>query len=136
MNRKNLSFEDCIYRSNKEKTSNIEETSSKYYTCLGEQEWVDDEGYSRVSSDSENIYAQSKPNEHGAVNYFIKANKYGKLYNPSGMYTEGQHTRFNKVLGAKEFQFKKVNLRVFELYTSFLKTKNVAWLNNAEREMN
>ena len=112
------------------------EDPSKYYTCFGEQEWIDDDGYSRVNSDAKNIYAQLKVNDNGITNYFVKANKYGKLFDPSGMYTEGQHSRFSKILGTQEFQFKKVSPRVFELYTSFLKTKNNAWLKNAEREMN
>lgn len=137
MKRENVTVEDFIFRSDKNRTDQTQtEDPNKYYTAFGEQEWLDEDGNSRVNSNSDKIYAQSKPNEHGTVHYFVKANKYGKLYNPTGMYTEGQHKRFNKVLGAQEFQFKKVNLRVFELYTSFLKTKNTAWLNNAEREMN
>lgn len=136
MRQDNVELKDFIFRSDQKRANQTnEEDPSKYYTAFGEQEWIDDDGNSRVNSDSDKIYAQSKPNEHGTVHYFVKANKYGKLFNPTGMYTEGQHKRFNKVLGAQEFQFKKVNLRVFELYTSFLRTKNTAWLNNAEREM-
>jgi len=134
--REQVKISDCIYRSNKATTDNTpEQDSNKYYTCFGEQDFLDSEGYSRVSAKSDRIYAHTNVDEYGAVNYFVKANRYGKLYNPTGMYTEGQHKRFNKMIGANEFQFKKVNLRVFELYISFLKTKNVAWLNNAEREI-
>lgn len=133
----NVQLEDFIFRTDKTRNkTSTNEDPNKYYTYFGEQEWIDDSGYSRVDKDSDKIYAQSVPNEHGTMHYFVKANKYGKLFNPTGMYTEGHHKRFNKVLGAQEFQFKKVNLRVFELYTSFLKTKNTAWLSNAEREMN
>ena len=107
---------------------------SKYYTCFGKQEYLDDDGYSRVSEDSDYIYAKSIT-RNGNTNFYVKSNRYNKLYNPTGMYTEGQHKRFNKMIGSNEFKFKRVNLRVFELYTSFLKTKNTAWLNNAEREM-
>ncbi len=31
---------------------------------------------------------------------------------------------------------KEVNAKVFDLYINFLATKNTAWLNNAERELN
>ena len=135
--REKVNINDFIYRSDKPATKTSEqEDHNKYYTCFGDQEWVDDDGYSRVSENSDKIYAQSKSSEYGGTNYFVKGNRYGKLFNPSGMYSEGQHKRFNKLTGSDEFQFKKVSLRVFELYTSFLKTKNVAWLNNAEREMN
>ena len=137
MRQDNVELQDFIFRADRTRPTSVEkEDLNKYYTSFGDQEWIDEDGNSRVGKDSDKIYAQSKPNEHGTVHYFVKANKYGKLYNPTGMYTEGQHKRFNKVLGAQEFQFRKVNLRVFELYTSFLKTKNTAWLNNAEREMN
>lgn len=134
--REQVNINDFIYRSDKTtKEHTPEQDTNKYYTCFGDQEWIDDDGYSRVNSKSDKIYAQAKDSEHGGTNYFVKSNRYGKLYNPTGMYTEGQHKRFNKMIGANEFQFKKVNLRVFELYISFLKTKNVAWLNNAEREL-
>jgi PBP1b-binding outer membrane lipoprotein LpoB len=106
----------------------------RFYTVLGEQEFIDSDGYSRATLDSNNIYAKAI-NAEGGTQYFVKCNRYGKLFNPSGMFTEGNHKRFNKMIGANEFNFKRVNLRIFELYTSFLKTRNIAWLNNAEREM-
>ena len=135
MRETNLRMEDIIFRPNSEPEKfGHTEDPNRYYTCLGEQEYLDEDGYSRVSEDADNIYAKSV-NKNGTTNFFVKCNRYGKLYNPTGMYTEGQHKRFNKMIGANEFTFKKVNLRIFELYTSFLKTKNIAWLNNAEREL-
>lgn len=131
----NTVIQDFIFRPNPTKKANPAETGTKFYTSFGDQEYIDEEGNARVTEKSDKIYAKSVPT-NDTVHYFAKVNKYGKLFNPKGMYTEGQHKRFNKVLGADEFQFRKVNLRVFELYTSFLKSNNIAWLNNAEREMN
>ena len=68
--------------------------------------------------------------------YFIKVGTYGKIFNPIGMYSEGQNNKFLAKIGRKQFEFKEVNLRVFDLYLKFLTSKNLAWLNNAEREMN
>jgi len=38
--------------------------------------------------------------------------------------------------GKKAWDFKQVNAKVFEMYLTFLRTKNRAWLTNAERELN
>ena len=38
-------------------------------------------------------------------------------------------------IGKNEYNFSKVNQRVFDMYLNFLRTKNIAWLNNAEREL-
>jgi hypothetical protein len=36
--------------------------------------------------------------------------------------------------GRPEWEFKETTKQVFDKYINFLKTKNVAWLNNAERD--
>lgn len=127
--------EDFIFRPN----GNSEETTTetvqdKFYTVIGEQEFLDEDGYSRVNENSNRIYAKSVGSE-GVVKYYVKSSKYGQLYNPIGLYSEGKHNRYNKILGADEYKFKRVNARIFELYINFLKTKNIAWINNAEREI-
>lgn len=135
--REQINMEDIIYRSKKdiiEPTINSS-NEDRFYTSIGEQEFIDEDGYSRVSEQASNIYAKSLNNNNKETKYYVKSNRYGKLYNPTGMTTEGQHKRFNKMIGANEFNFKRVNQRIFELYINFLKTKNTAWLNNAEREL-
>ena len=52
-----------------------------------------------------------------------------------GMFAEGKANKFVAKLGKKEFEFKEVNYKIFEMYIKFLSTKNIAWLNNAEREL-
>ena len=51
------------------------------------------------------------------------------------MYSEGRLKKYMAKFGKKEWTLKKVNPKVFQFYVSFLKTKNLAWFNNAEREM-
>jgi hypothetical protein len=51
------------------------------------------------------------------------------------MYSEGQNNKFLSKIGREEWQFKEVNEKIFDLYLNFLSTKNIAWLNNAEREL-
>lgn len=136
MRETNIKMEDIIYRPNNGVVESVgrSQDENKFYTIFGQQEYLDQDGYSRVDEDSDNIYAKSM-NSNGQTKYYIKCNRYGKLYNPTGMFMEGNHKRFNKMIGSNEFNFKRVNLRIFELYLSFLKSKNIAWLNNAEREM-
>jgi uncharacterized protein YigE (DUF2233 family) len=67
--------------------------------------------------------------------YYIKIGIYGKIYNPIGLYSEGKAKKFLSKIGKNEYNFDRVNEKVFNMYLNFLKTKNLAWLNNAEREL-
>ena len=51
------------------------------------------------------------------------------------MFDEGQHNKILAKVGKNQFNFKRVNKKVFDLYTTFLRTRNLAWLNNANREI-
>ena len=51
------------------------------------------------------------------------------------MYSEGKNTQFLSRSGKNEYEFKKVSKEIFDMYLNFLSTKNLAWLNNAERGM-
>ena len=39
-----------------------------------------------------------------------------------------------QTISTNDFKFKEVSSRTFDLYLQFLKTSNIAWINNAERE--
>ena len=67
--------------------------------------------------------------------YFVKIGIDNRVYNPIGMYSEGQHNKMLQKIGKKQFNFKRVNKKVYDLYVSFLRTKNLAWLNNADRDL-
>lgn len=106
----------------------------KNYTMLGYQEYIDDDNKPRVSDDSDKIFAKTiLANQR--VRYFVKVGAYGKLFNPMGMFSEGQENKFLSKIGKNAFEFKEVNMRIFDLYLNFLTSKNIAWLNNAQREL-
>ena len=67
--------------------------------------------------------------------YFAKVNNRRDLYDPAGLYVEDEkwQRKNTRQSGQLKWQFREVNLRVFELYLSFLKTNNKSWLNNANR---
>lgn len=107
-----------------------------YYTILGDHDYIDNHGKPRVDNETNEVAAKSVVIDNKPARYYIKVGTYGKIYNPIGLFSEGKQTKFLSKIGRKEFEFKEVNAKVFELYVNFLATKNIAWLNNAERELN
>lgn len=127
-----LKAENTFFQSNTEPSHKVYE----YFTILGEHEYLDANNKPRTNEENNKVVAKTLSIDNKPTRYFIKVGTYGKIYNPIGLYSEGQNTKFLSKIGRKQFEFKEVNQKVFELYTNFLSTKNIAWLNNAERELN
>ena len=109
---------------------------SKYYTVIGQHDFMDDDKYPMLdTADDNKLVAEKIKYNDGREAFYVRVGTYGKLYNPIGMYSEGRLKKYMAKFGKKEWTMKKVNPKVFEFYVSFLKTKNLAWFNNAEREM-
>lgn len=106
--------------------------SFTYYTILGKQDYIDTDGFP-VIADKEKSLAYTK-DINGETQYFLKVGLYGKVYNPMGLYSEGKSNKFMAKIGKNAYNFTRVNQKVFNMYLNFLKSKNIAWLNNAERE--
>lgn len=64
--------------------------------------------------------------------YFIRLNNEGAFYNPIGMFDE--MTNRTAMRAVARDKFIEVTFKVFELYLSFLRTKNVRNLLIAQRE--
>jgi hypothetical protein len=109
---------------------------NSYYTLLGEHDFLDTDNKPRANEENNAVVAKSVQVDNKPLRYYIKVGTYGKIYNPIGLYSEGQNTKFLSKIGRKQFEFKEVNKQIFDLYVNFLATKNLAWLNNAERELN
>lgn len=107
-----------------------------YYTILGDHDFLDENGKPRAEEENNKVVAKSVTTDNKPTRYYIKVGTYGKIYNPIGLYSEGNNTKFLSKIGRKQFEFKEVNNQIFDLYLNFLTTKNIAWLNNAERELN
>jgi hypothetical protein len=115
--------------------SKIDPVSDRnYYTVLGKHDFLDENNNPRTKNEK-NAYAYSKINNDSDTQYFVKVGLYGKIFNPIGLYSEGKANKFLSKVGKNEFSFTRVNQKVFDMYVNFLRTKNVAWLNNAEREL-
>jgi len=111
----------------KKDNSNITIT---HYTVIGDHDSIQDN--KPITNDERKSLAKTIET-NGNTRYFVKIGAYGKLYNPIGMYSEGKDKKFLSKIGKNQFEFKQVNMKVFDLYVEFLRSRNVAWLNNAQR---
>jgi hypothetical protein len=121
---------NTFIQNNADKNSRVVES----YTLIGNQEYLDEDKKPRVK-DEDNALAKSVSINNKYPKFYVKVGTYGKIYNPIGLYSEGREQKFLSKIGRKEFEFKEVNRKIFDLYVNFLATKNLAWLNNAEREL-
>jgi hypothetical protein len=118
-----------------QKNQNPDQKTIEYFTLIGDNDFVDDQNRPRSNEENNKTVAKSIAVNNYPARYYIKVGLYGKIFNPIGLYSEGKNTKFLSKIGKKEFEYKEVNQKIFEMYVNFLKTKNVAWLNNAEREL-
>jgi hypothetical protein len=116
-------------------------TFGQHDTLMDEKGSVNEAGYPCIIPEMhQDIYLSTNTlakivSTTNKVRYLIKADHLGKLYNPLGMYTEGRpHNKQLKHAGKEDYSYSEVNHKVFMFYLSFLKTKNQAYLHNAERE--
>lgn len=108
---------------------------SEFYCIIGSEEFLDNNSNPRVSKENDSrVLAKKILRDDGSVKFTIKTNASGKLQNPVSIYgTEKTNNFLDRVCRSSD-KFKEVNMKTFDLYINFLKTKNTAWLNNAERE--
>lgn len=107
-----------------------------YYTLFGNHSLLDEHG-NPLTDGEETAFAKQILNGT-RYKYYIKVGAGGHLYNPLGLYASSEKNRHNatdKIRGRPQFRFTEVNHTVFNYYIAFLRTKNNAWLKNAEREM-
>lgn len=113
-------------QSKKETVSHEDE----FYTLFGMEDYVDDNGNTRQTQQGKKTYAKRVDGK-----CLVKIGIDGRAYNPLGLYSEGHANKTLAKVGKGQYNFKRVNPKVFDLYVSFLRTKNIAWLNNANREL-
>jgi len=111
------------------------------YTFMGEEDRLDKQGFPILDLEyDDNVFEE--PDAYAVklvkgrkTNYYVKRGKYGKLFNPIGMYSEGRKNSQMRHAGRPEWRLEPTNEKIFTYYIQFLKSKNAAWLNNAEREI-
>lgn len=107
---------------------------NEFYCISGDEDFKDLKNNPRIKVENDKkVVAKKIYREDGSVRYSIKCDS-GKFVNPISIYGSKQDNTFLDRICRSNEKFKEVNLKVFEMYLKFLRTKNTAWLNNAERE--
>lgn len=117
------------------KEPTLDDKTYSYFTMLGQHDYLDSDKNPRLNENNNNTLAYSVLQNSKQEQYYIKIGAHGKVYNPIGMFSEGSANKFISKVGKKAWEFKRVSPSVFNFYVRFLRTKNIAWLRNAEREM-
>jgi hypothetical protein len=124
-----------IYRIKKDKPDLTKpiKTNVVFFTLSGKEDLIDEDGYPILTSNKVDLICAKLNSDGDHHRYFVRRDGDGSFYNPSGLYSEGYMTRTGRRVSKPELDFRTVNKNVFYLYLQFLKTKNEAWLRNAER---
>lgn len=125
--------------------TNTTDNHAEMFFCLkGHEDFLDDHNRPRISDpDSEHIVAKciqnKKPKHFNSASqyyrYYIKLSPSGEIYNPIQYHKikDKKNNIVNKVCKT-EWLFKEVNKALFDKYTQFLSTMNIAWLKDIERD--
>jgi len=124
----------CIFQAEKQKLD--KPRTESYFTLMGSEDFQDKDFNPRTKEESQLTYAKSiYVPDNNSTRYYVKLDSRGKLYNPIGTYQDKPSHQFINKICKESARYKDVSPKIFDMYLSFLKTKNESWLNNAEREM-
>jgi len=126
-------------------TSNLKE--DEFYCLLGYQDFLDDLGFPRTYNENENVVAKiifSKKTKHFSDSnksfgrYYIKLDPNSKVFNPKQILSsvkDKDSLNFINNICKQEWDFKEVTPQIFQKYITFLKTQNLSWLKDAQRDL-
>lgn len=126
-------MDNFIYQP-KTSTRDINEPNAIFYCLNGLGDDSDKDNNSLCKKETnKNICAKKIIRDDNSVKYLIKTGDDRKLYNPISIYSSEKSRNFLESIARNQNSFKEVNNSVFSLYLRFLKTKNIAYLHQAER---
>lgn len=118
-----------------QKNELLTDNGNEFFTVLGSEDFMDSNSCPRITKDTDNrILAKKIIRDDGSTKYSIKTDASGKFQNPISMYGIEKSNNFLDRICRSSDKFKEVNMKTFNMYITFLRTKNPAWLHNAERE--
>lgn len=124
------------FRPSSKISSTGKETKNVSYTFHGWHDYLDDNDIpvlcdtkTEKAGDRDRAFAKSVNGQ-----FFVKCNTSGQMYNPLDQMHGGSYAKENARMG-KMWEFRSVPKISFDRYLQFLRTKNVSYLLNAEREM-
>lgn len=129
-----LKMDNFIFSAKKTDTKD-KDLSDEFYTISGTSDYLDTEGNPRLNEENQKVCAKKLYRADGSHRFYIRLANNNSVYNPISLYGDEKPNTFLDRVVRSGFKFKEVNEKVFNMYLGFLKTKNAAWLHNAEREM-
>jgi hypothetical protein len=124
---------EYIFSPNRQ-SNTTENKTLKYYTISGSEEFFDEDQMPRCKNDNSKVYAKEIVNSNNRSNYYVRLSLENKFYNPLSVYGIEKTKSFLDNVVRNDGKFKSVNKKSFDLYLNFLKTKNLSYLYNSERE--
>lgn len=112
----------------------VDSFGTDFYTLIGEEEFLADDYPRRYNPDLK-VYAKKSQKRDGSFKFMIRTNNNGKLFDPTSVYGKEKYSTFLDRVCKSNDKFRTVNEKAFNWYIKFLRTKNTAWLYNAEREI-
>lgn len=129
-------------------TKNSISEENKFFCLSGSEDFIDSDGFPRVKNeDSDTIVAKvifSKKPKHfedsikSHPRYYIKLDPNSKLFNPKPILSTVKNKDtldFINNTCKQHWEFKEVTPQIFQKYITFLKTKNLSWLKDAQRDL-
>jgi hypothetical protein len=123
---------------------NKTDQSIKLYTLLGQETSIDEDGFPRVDTENDKVFAKAVKNklskkflsDNPTYSFFIKTDPNHNIINPIETYSIKKiNSNFLNKICKAESVFTEVTESIFNKYLNFLKTSNVKWLNSAQREL-
>lgn len=123
---------------------NKEDKKIVCFTLLGQQDHLDDDGFPICSIANDNrVYAKKiKDKKNRTINkdntfsFYIKSYPNNRILNPIQIHSlQNNSSSYVDRICKGNLSFIEVNESIFSKYINFLKTKNITWLNMAQREL-
>lgn len=128
-------------------SSDTKEKVNKYYVLQGIEDFLDDYGYPRSNDYSDNVCAKAvadKPTKHFGdtrgkdYRYYIRMDADQELFNPVQILSSVKDKKSNHFINSvckSTDSFKEVSPSIFNSYIEYLKSKDIRWLKDAQREL-
>lgn len=114
------------------------------FTLLGQQDHLDKDGYPICDqTEDKRVYAKKIKdkknrtiNKQNTFSFYIQSYPNNRLLNPIQIHSLAtNNTSYIDKVCKGNISFIEVNESIFKKYINFLKTKNITWLNMAQREI-
>lgn len=123
-----------LFHQSNNDTSNAETVK---YCLIDNKNGEDSSGYPTINNPKKesDVLAYKTQKVNGDYKFMIRINADRKLYNPLSIYGHDRSFKLLNNISRSNLEYREVNSQAFDFYLRFLATKNIAWLNKAEREI-